>query len=463
MRVWRILVGFIGGIVAIVAFGLIVGGGVLAWAYGTQRDADGFLTSPDYTLSGPGHAVLSDDIDLASHPGDWFPSDVATVRFTVTATDPVFIGIGPTADVDAYLGGVARDYVDHLGPFRSTVTYRHESGGAPASAPGDQTFWVASNQGTDASVEWDVSAGSWSVVAMNADGSASVDLMMEAGVRIGLLLAIAIGLIVGGLIFGVLGALALVWATRHRRPAGEVVAPAAAAAPAGAGPYPLSVTGALDDPGRGLWLVKWLLAIPHFIVLAVLWAAFAIMTVIAFFAVAFTGRYPRGIFDFNVGVMRWTWRVGYYSYSALGTDRYPPFTLEDVDYPARLDVAYPETLSRGLVWVKWLLAIPHLIVVGLITSGLVWWTVDVGGKGLLRAGGGLLGILVLIAGFALLFTGVYPRGLFDLVMGLNRWAFRVGAYVALMTDEYPPFRLDAGGSEPMAAPTASSMGGDSGG
>jgi hypothetical protein len=194
--------------------------------------------------------------------------------------------------------------------------------------------------------------------------------------------------------------------------------------------YPVSVRGELTEPpGNALWLLKWLLAIPHYIILFFLWIAFCVVWVIAFFAILFTGRYPRGLFDFNVGVLRWSWRVGFYAYQALGTDRYPPFTLESVDdYPADLQVEYPEKLSQGLVLVKWwLLAIPHLIIVSLFAGG--------------GEGGGLVFILAIIAAVILLFTGKYPKDIFNLVIGMNRWSYRVYAYVALMTDEYPPFRL----------------------
>jgi uncharacterized protein DUF4389 len=220
-----------------------------------------------------------------------------------------------------------------------------------------------------------------------------------------------------------------------------------------ASPYPLQLTGELSpNLSRGLWLVKWLLAIPHFIVLVFLWVAFVLLSVVAFFAILFTGRYPRSIFDFNVGVLRWSWRVGFYSYSALGTDTYPPFTLKDVPgYPARLHVEYPESLSRGLVLVKWwLLALPQYLVIAVFAGG-AW-----AGSGIDRlcGGGGLVGLLVIFAGVMLLFTSRYPKPLYDFVLGMNRWVFRVAAYAALMTDVYPPFRLDMGGDEPPAAVSA---------
>src|SRR4051812_7928823 len=221
--------------------------------------------------------------------------------------------------------------------------------------------------------------------------------------------------------------------------------------------YPIRLEGELDPPlSRWLWLVKWVLAIPHFFVLFFLWIAFVVLTVVAFFAILFTGRYPRAIFDFNVGVLRWAWRVCFYSYSALGTDRYPPFTLEDVpDYPARLEVEYPQSLSRGLVLVKWwLLALPQYLVVAVFAGGAWAGVNEVNGDWAWTSGGGLIGLLAVIAGVVLLFTGRYPRSIFDFLMGMNRWVYRVIAYAALMTDRYPPFRLDMGGDEPIRDTTA---------
>ena len=220
-------------------------------------------------------------------------------------------------------------------------------------------------------------------------------------------------------------------------------------------PYPVRVDAALDPSlSRGLWLVKWLLLIPHIVVLFFLWVAFLVVGVIAFFGILFTGRYPRSLFDFNVGVLRWSWRVHYYGYGALGTDRYPPFTLEDVpDYPAHLDVPYPERLSRGLIFVKWLLAIPHFLVLAVFVGGGLWLgtrggDTDNSWDNGWNAGGGLVALLVLIAAIVLLFTGRYPKPLYDFVLGMDRWSLRVAAYTGLMTDRYPPFRLDLGGTDP---------------
>lgn len=431
---------------------------------------------------------MTEDVDIASHPGDWWPADLARVRFNIEASNqtPIFIGIGPSNQVDQYLSGVARDQITEMGPRRSDVKYRSFTGNAPAGAPGLETFWVEAAQGLgEQTITWEVEQGEWTVVVMNADASRPVAVEAKAGARINILLPIGIGLTVVGGIAAVVATLILVLATRQT---GVTPAPAHAgvaasgltAEQAPGGPaagavmtasdvrgvaYPVLLEGTLDPAlSRWLWLVKWFLAIPHYIVLAFLWVAFAVLTVVAFFAILINGRYPRGIFDFNVGVLRWSWRVGFYAFSltgtsALGTDRYPPFTLEDVDYPARLSIEYPEQLSKGKVLVKWwLLAIPHYLIVGLFTNGLVWWTFDIGeGDPFLQSGGGLIALLVLIAAIALAFTGRYPRDLFDLVMGLNRWVYRVIAYAALMRDEYPPFRLDVGGLDPGRPDTAEQL------
>lgn len=451
----------VGAIIGMIAIGMIVGGAILVWANETQRDADGFFTTGDVAMSTETYALVSEDVDLGSQPEAWFPSGrLATVRLEVdTSANSVFIGIGPEDDVEAYLDGVAHSFVTNISTDGERVTYRDVSGDATPAAPGEQTFWVTSASGTDTqSIEWDLEQGRWTVVVMNEDAAAGVAVEASAGAQTDLLIWVAIGLIVAGVLIGVVAAIVIVVA------AVSSGTPESQAPQAGSefGPYPVLVEGEIDPQlSRWQWLVKWFLAIPHFIVLAFLWVAFFLLSVVAFFAILFTGRYPRSIFDFNVGVMRWSWRVGYYAYSVAATDQYPPFSLADADYPARLEVAYPERLSRGLVLVKWwLLAIPHYLIVGLFTSGLVWYSTEIGdtGNAVARTGAGLIGLLVFIAVVILLFTGRYNQGLFDLIMGLNRWVFRVAAYAGLMRDEYPPFRLDTGGSEPGVAPSDPGLG-----
>jgi len=190
---------------------------------------------------------------------------------------------------------------------------------------------------------------------------------------------------------------------------------------AGAPGYPLRFDIEYPEQlSRWLIFVKWLLAIPHFLILYALSAVANVITFIAFFAILFTGRYPRGLFDFVVNIYRWQENV--FAYYGLFRDEYPPFSWEAGKYPVTFEVDYPESLSRWLIFVKWLLAIPHIIVLFfLYIVALVVWV---------------------IAWFAILFTGRFPRGLFDFLVGVSRWSLRVNAYaLLLLRDDYPPFSL----------------------
>ena len=175
-----------------------------------------------------------------------------------------------------------------------------------------------------------------------------------------------------------------------------------------------------EELSRWLIFVKFLLAIPHLMILYALSIATSIVTFIAWFAILFTKRYPRELFDFVVNVNRWNANV--LAYISLLRDEYPPFSWEADQYGVSYDVRYPEELSRWLIFVKWLLAIPHFII--LVFLGI----------------GALLALFA--AWFAILFTKRYPESLFRFVVGVNRWQLRVSAYTNLLRDEYPPFSME---------------------
>lgn len=466
MRPARIVALVLGSLVALAGLLVLSSGGALGLAYLAQRN-NGYLSADLADLESPTAAVTLERIDIDVDPGTprWVIEALGTdIRLRVANLDgsPVFIGIAAAADLERYLQGIGHDEIAEID--NRSVELRRREGTAAASPPTEQGFWTVSASGTGTQeLVWEASDGSWAMAVLNADGSAGIAAEVEAGFRTDIFLPATLALLaIGAVLLTAAAALLLVGGLglleTGSAPPAPVDIDTDGAEPPYPGTYPLSLTASLDpNLSRWQWLVKWLLAIPHVIVLVLLWSAFVVLTIVAGVAILFTGRYPRSIFDFNVGVLRWGWRVSYYGFSGgLGTDRYPPFTLAPVvDYPATLDVAYPVQLSRWLVLVKWwLLAIPHYIVVSIIAGGGVRWTIDDGVTTEIGPGGaGLVGLLVLVAVLILLVTGTYPQGLFRLIIGMNRWVYRVVAYAALMTDQYPPFRLDQGGSEPKPRPT----------
>ena len=193
--------------------------------------------------------------------------------------------------------------------------------------------------------------------------------------------------------------------------------------PAGAeGPYPVRLEASNQgDYNRFLPLIKWLIALPHYIVLLFLGIGALFAIIIAFFAVLITGRFPRGLWDYITGVHRWATRV--MAYVFLLTDAYPPFSLEDdPGYPVRLEFDYPETVNRWRPLVQWILAIPYLIVAGILLY--------------------VAEIVAFIAIFVILFTAKLPQGMFNLILNPMRWQLRGSVYAGFLVTVYPPFSWD---------------------
>ncbi|MDV3220420.1 DUF4389 domain-containing protein [Intrasporangium sp.] len=477
------------------ALGLMLGGGAIGVYELAARGDNGWHAVDIDRLESDGVAVTTREalIDFRGPAAlvDWVDLDVR-FRATPASGEQAFIGVAPTADLAAYLGNATHDEIVTV-TWNGETTYRSVAGTTAAvAAPTAQDFWVAraTGPGTQELI-WTPESGTWSTAFLNASGEPGVAMTVQAAIRSGALLALAIGMVVLGVALAVVGTILVIQAVRNQPPssgaafADRQVPPQAWAAPTGGAAVPPSgwaapTTGALPPPpasaappadrgertpdparahplvmeariapnlSRWLWLVKWALAIPHVIVLFFLWCAVVVTTIVAWFAILITARYPRSLFDFNVGVLRWSWRVAHYcGIGGLGTDRYPPFTLDELpDDDTRLDVDYPERLSRGLIFVKWILLLPHWIIVALI-AGTQSRTDERG----VQVGGwpGVLALLALVAGIVLLASGVLNRGLFDVMVGLNRWTYRVAVYALLMTDVYPPFRYDGGGSEP---------------
>ena len=250
MSAGKVIMAILGAILGLVAFALVAGGAVLLWAHGTQRTSDGFYQAETVSLSTDTHAVITGPIDLvAARPTSWFPSSqLATLRFEAdpTGVSPVFIGIGPDDEVASYLDGVGLAEVIRSSPFSGEVTYDTVEGGAPQEPPGEQGFWVVSAEGEGPqTVTWDLESGEWTGVIMNVDGSAGVSADFNAGARVGILLPVSVGLVLGGLVLGVLAVILLVLAIRQ--PRATVAVPPAPVTASGQ----LGTTGATTPPDQG--------------------------------------------------------------------------------------------------------------------------------------------------------------------------------------------------------------------
>ena len=193
-------------------------------------------------------------------------------------------------------------------------------------------------------------------------------------------------------------------------------------------PYPATFT--FDPPEKvANWrpLVNWILAIPHFVVLYFLNIVSEAISLLSWLVILFTGKLPSGFANLQVLYLRYSTRAAVFA--AFMREEYPPFmfdmtTTDPGDDPRlRVDVvAQLENRNRLTVAFRLILAIPQIIVLAVLFLAAA--------------------VVVLIGVFAVLFTGTWPKGLRDFVLGVMRWSIRVEAYLALLTDEYPPFSLD---------------------
>lgn len=180
----RVVLGATSAVMAVIAAGLLAAAAAMVWLY-IQRDSDGFLESRTVTLSTDGYAIASEELDFEGVPGDWLPANlIGTFRVEAeSSSDEVFIGAGPSSEVEEYLDGVAHTLVANIAPF-TTVDYQEVDGLEAPEAPQAQDFWTTAAAGEGVQqVKWEAEQGKWTIVMMNAD--ASEDVEVRASIAIG--------------------------------------------------------------------------------------------------------------------------------------------------------------------------------------------------------------------------------------------------------------------------------------
>ncbi len=210
MSVGRVLLIIFGSLFLLVALAVLVGSGALFWV-NSQKDSEGYFTTNSRHFQTDSTAITADDIEVVMNfPARWTGSGLdIKVKVVGENNQPgkgVFIGLAPSSNMQRYLSGAEYDEIDRVTYTPFKVDYQRHSGTATPAAPGSQTFWTASAQGTGAqTLEWDVKTGTWALAVMNADASRGVDVDLSVGATIPFVLPIAIALLVFGLLLTVLG------------------------------------------------------------------------------------------------------------------------------------------------------------------------------------------------------------------------------------------------------------------
>jgi Domain of unknown function (DUF4389) len=435
MKAGKIILLVFGVIVLLAGVGLLMAGGTLVWADKTLKDDDGFITTDTVHLEKSSYAIITHpaDIDLEGR-WPWGRSDLATIKVEAsnnTQNKQIFIGIADSSDIEDYLSGIEYDEITEfrIHPFR--LDYRNNPGSSVPAEPVSQTFWKVSAYGAGIqTLEWEMEKGSWVLVLMNTDGSAGIDLSGSIGIKATWIFGLGIGLLIGGIIALIAGIFMTYFAVHRSLPVIETNMLETSNI------YPVSLS--VDYPDKALnrlsTFFRVILLVPIAIILSLvsatawgrgygcshLFASGGLLFLPIVLMLLFRQKYPRWWFEWNVALTKFSARV--FAYFALLRDEYPS---TDEEQAVHIDIVYPDAkkdLSRWLPLVKWFLAIPHYII--LFFLGIAAF------------------VCIILAWFAILFTGHYPRSLFDFVVSLYRWSLRVAAYAFLLTtDRYPPFRL----------------------
>jgi hypothetical protein len=209
-----------GAVAGLIGFALLVGGGVLLWG-DSHKGGDGYLSSAKHHFAANSYAIVSGDMDINSDAPKWLVRDhLGKIRVKATSQKPLFVGVAPTRDVDAYLARTAHASIQNLEFWPFSVDYDRHGGSNRPLAPAEQGFWAASAHGGGTqTMTWKVRHGNWSIVVMNADGSRGVDAGISAGADVPFLSSVGWGVTIGGLVLLVFAATMTVVAIRVRPPA----------------------------------------------------------------------------------------------------------------------------------------------------------------------------------------------------------------------------------------------------